>query len=596
PGEAFYGLFLKECLEKHKAMVAELKRRKDAREKREAERIAIEREERDRREKLRAEREAAATAAAAEGQKKAKEDDNTAAEGVAAAAAAAAAKVGEGGESRPEEEKKEDKMEKKEEEESGKEGGKEAIVSIKRDEWPPPAESEYRSRGGGGEGGGEGGERGQEAAAAGAEGAKEAVKEDRVSIFQARDVAAILQALVVLYQLDATRYTPPPAFLDAFGQHTVDADDTDNSLDRFHGTDMAIAVNCLATLGHPPPDSTLAALADTCLRRRFEGFEGQGLANLIQVMASLGHDPGRRFLESFVDACLHRRTLDTLEIQDATSLLHGLALVKHHPGDRFLSRFLPSVLLPFRHAVEECAPVSVHGMLPPTSTRKFTPQDFGRLMLALGTFKYKPVSSLYERRREGREGGRDGGRVGAAPTQHKEGAAPAALPRVPAPVPLDFWTGLVLPYCTKACRLQEALGPQDLASLVFAFGALGFNPGDAFLHLLVEACLGKSLQSFESQALALLVTSLGELEHSPGETFLRLLESVCVEGKFDGFTQKSLPLLLAGLATLRYRPSAPPTSSPASMGAAALSTDSSAFFNLAAERARELGLRSFSTE
>ncbi|GAB5037658.1 rap domain protein, partial [Nannochloropsis oceanica] len=330
PGEAFYGLFLKECLEKHKAMVAELKRRKDAREKREAERIAIEREERDRREKLRAEREAAATAAAAEGQKKAKEDDNTAAEGVAAAAAAAAAKVGEGGET----------------------------------------ESEYRSRGGGGEGGGEGGERGQEAAAAGAEGAKEAVKEDRVSIFQARDVAAILQALVVLYQLDATRYTPPPAFLDAFGQHTVDADDTDNSLDRFHGTDMAIAVNCLATLGHPPPDSTLAALADTCLRRRFEGFEGQGLANLIQVMASLGHDPGRRFLESFVDACLHRRTLDTLEIQDATSLLHGLALVKHHPGDRFLSRFLPSVLLPFRHAVEECAPVSVHGMLPPTSTRK----------------------------------------------------------------------------------------------------------------------------------------------------------------------------------------------------------------------------------
>jgi len=57
-------------------------------------------------------------------------------------------------------------------------------------------------------------------------------------------------------------------------------------------------------------------------------------------------------------------------------------------------------------------------------------------MLALGTFKYKPVSSLYERRREGREGGRDGGRVGAAPMQHKEGAAPAALPRVPAPVSL----------------------------------------------------------------------------------------------------------------------------------------------------------------
>ena len=31
----------------------------------------------------------------------------------------------------------------------------------------------------------------------------------------------------------------------------------------------------LAALGHPPPDSTLAFLADTCLRRRFEGFEGQ---------------------------------------------------------------------------------------------------------------------------------------------------------------------------------------------------------------------------------------------------------------------------------------------------------------------------------
>ena len=41
--------------------------------------------------------------------------------------------------------------------------------------------------------------------------------------------------------------------------------------------------------------------------------------------------------------------------------------------------------------------------------------------------------------------------------------------------------------------------PQDLASLASAFAALDFHPGDAFLNLLVEACLGKNLEACGSE-------------------------------------------------------------------------------------------------
>jgi len=62
--------------------------------------------------------------------------------------------------------------------------------------------------------------------------------------------------------------------------------------------------------------------------------------------------------------------------QDATSILHGLALVKHHPGDRFLSRFLPSVLLPFRHAVGTCVKAAASRFLPPFLAIFLSPRIF----------------------------------------------------------------------------------------------------------------------------------------------------------------------------------------------------------------------------
>jgi len=57
---------------------------------------------------------------------------------------------------------------------------------------------------------------------------------------------------------------------------------------------------------------------------------------------------------------------------------------------------------------------------------------------------------------------------------------------------------------------------------------------------------------------------------------------------------QSLPLFLAGLVSLRYRPSTPPANPDPTSGGAP--SNESAFFILLAERARELGLRSFSTE
>jgi len=365
---------------------------------------------------------------------------------------------------------------------------------------------------------------------------------------------------------------------------------------EFNAVNVSTAFHRMAKLWASPvtgpSDAYKGQRADHCIRQLGElallhlrNIQGQGLGIVVWSLAKINFDGGRmrHLLQAFAQEAVNRLTSTAygadaslkLGAQSLSNMLYAYALLNHHPGTELLSAIASGVKWQLRdfspqglsntvwsvaklgaevnqevtELLEALAQEAVSQLQDERARAKFIPQNLSNMLYGFAQLGVMPSLEMLEA-------------VGIEAQRQLSGFGPQeltnimwALAKLLGSGPkgrevqafIDAMPSAALHHLNDDTSLRK-VKPQTLSNLLYAFAAMDFHPGNAFLTA-ISLAIQRQVHMFKPQELASSLWGLAKLRHHPGPQLVSIaLTETCRQ--VDKFKLQDLVAALHALAVL----------------------------------------------